>query len=1275
MTKSLTFLTATGENKRPFSHSVFPFALSRIALSVLFVFCFSTNLSAQLNTIFELDGNAMSVTPNPPDDWNLIYTPPHNAQVTTGILNDMPNGSDNGFVQGTSDIDDVSTWHWDTHSSPDKDNLLHGGAGLYNNTDLFFFGDRFATNGSAQIGFWFFKNQVSPLPNGTFSGTHAVGDILLLSNFVNGGGVAQIRAFEWVGSGGSHGSLDSLTITGNNVFAITSNSSQPSPWPYVPKFGPVNFFGAGGFYEGGLDLAALSVQIDPCFTSFLLETRSSPSVTAELKDFLFGNFYTQPQVSVNSASLCPGSGPATLTATVVGGTAPFTYSWSTGATTSSITVNPSVTTTYTVWVTAANGCQANPATSTVTVNSSPSCSIGTISPGSLICNHGNYTISTTATGTLSWSMTVDGNPPGWGIVGSNTGQTLTFSSGNCGAPGFQVHFTLTVTDGNGCTNTCTADFAPGAPACIVDIRPADTLTCSVTSIWLLASYSTDIINPVFEWALNGTPIGQGVLDTVNGLDSILITAPGVYRFTIHDTANSANDCFAEVTVVQDTASPGAQATGGTLTCTTTSVQLMGSSSTGGVSWDWTGPNGFSSTLQNPMATDPGTYTLTVTNPTNGCTSSATATVAIDTVSPGANATGGTLTCTTTSVQLMGSSSTGGVDWDWTGPNGFTSTLQNPMASDPGTYILTVTDPGNGCTSTATTTVAIDTTSPGAQATGGNLTCTISSVQLMGSSSTGGVSWDWTGPNGFSSTFQNPMATDAGTYTLTVTDPGNGCTSTATTTVAADTSAPGAQASGGNLTCTTTTVQLTGSSSTGGVSWDWTGPNGFSSTLQNPMATDPGTYTLTVTDPGNGCTSTASTTVGIDTVSPGAQASGGNLTCSNTSVQLTGSSSTGGVDWDWTGPNGFTSTLQNPTVTDPGTYTLTVTDPGNGCTSTASTTVSQDTVAPSCSLSAPSTLPGCGSSGNTLTVTASSSSGNVDYSWSVSGTGWSITSSTTTATITYTAGASGTFGTFTVVVTDPNNGCTSSCTVTFSCNGSAGCTPGYWKTHLFQWNQLTDSAVSCITNTIASLGSPYSGNGLTTDLFRDVFGVTSAQMTAAGYTNPNMTMQQAINLGGGGFFKLARHGVAALLSSCALGNYAYTPTQVLTMINNAIVTMTPEPTASLLAAANEAGNCTLNNTPLRFQPNNGTPISLAAYPNPFSSNTTIAFTLNDNSSKASVEIISMTGARVAVLFDAPASQDVTYKVNFDASNYAEGIYFCRILVDNEFYYLKLMVMKQ
>src|SRR4051812_14462643 len=66
--------------------------------------------------------------------------------------------------------------------------------------------------------------------------------------------------------------------------------------------------------------------------------------------------------------------------------------------------------------------------------------------------------------------------------------------------------------------------------------------------------------------------------------------------------------------------------------------------------------------------------------------------------------------------------------------------------------------------------------------------------------------------------------------------------------------------------------------------------------------------------------------------PGANASApGKLTCSSTNLTLSGSSPATGVTFTWSGPGGFSSMLQNPVISVPGTYTLTVTKTADGCT--------------------------------------------------------------------------------------------------------------------------------------------------------------------------------------------------------------------------------------------------------------------------------------------------------------------------------------------------------
>src|SRR6185369_10853717 len=188
------------------------------------------------------------------------------------------------------------------------------------------------------------------------------------------------------------------------------------------------------------------------------------------------------------------------------------------------------------------------------------------------------------------------------------------------------------------------------------------------------------------------------------------------------------------------------------------------------------------------------------------------------------------------------------------------------------------------------------------------------------------------------------------------------------TVIQDIAAPNANAGPDKaLNCITTQVSLSGSSSTQGVTFSWTASNGGNTAT--PVVDAAGTYTLTVTNPANGCTASDVAEVSENRNIPDISVScHGVLNCIITSAQLFATSSTEGVTFSWTGPGGFTSTEQNPVVSTAGIFTVTVTAP-NGCMNSAQITVVQDVTTPVCSLPFPENVI-CGSSGNTLTATTS-----------------------------------------------------------------------------------------------------------------------------------------------------------------------------------------------------------------------------------------------------------------------------------------------------------------
>jgi gliding motility-associated-like protein len=300
------------------------------------------------------------------------------------------------------------------------------------------------------------------------------------------------------------------------------------------------------------------------------------------------------------------------------------------------------------------------------------------------------------------------------------------------------------------------------------------LSCKITSLNLSGNSST----PGVSYAWTGP--GGFTSDQPNPA----VTQSGTYVLTV--TSDNGCSSSASAVVTSNTQAPDASAAGGVIDCQVTSITLGGNSSTQGVTWSWTGPGGFTSNQQNPAVSTAGNYVLTVTA-ANGCTSTATAQVTLDAAVPSATATGGTLTCLVTQVQLGGSSNQNGVGYSWTGPGGFTSGEQNPVVSTPGTYTLMVTA-ANGCSATTTALVGQNITLPTVVlAQPDQLDCVTETVTLnaTGSDAGAGFIFQWISPNGHFVSGQNTLMPEVdapGTYTLEILNQTNGCSHDESVTV-------------------------------------------------------------------------------------------------------------------------------------------------------------------------------------------------------------------------------------------------------------------------------------------------------------------------------------------------------------------------------------------------------------------------------------------------------------------------------------------------------------
>lgn len=285
------------------------------AIGVLTILVSSLALGAlpSAQDLFELDGNALADASVAGDDWQNIVGQSSTGStipgslVASSFIGEAVEGAtvDTTYFTGggSKDVRDVSLWKYNGNSVPDKNQITNAYAAQYtkNGSQFIYFGaDRFSNDGDSSLGFWFFKGPVS-LDNGQFVGNHQDGDLFIVSDFSNGGSVGTVVAYRW--SGGADGSLtgpitaggDCATAPGTaNICGRVNGSETTSPWAYTPKanVGVPGTFPANTFFEGGIDLTAFAGGQQVCFSNFLVETRSSTSTTAQLKDFALGGFDT-----------------------------------------------------------------------------------------------------------------------------------------------------------------------------------------------------------------------------------------------------------------------------------------------------------------------------------------------------------------------------------------------------------------------------------------------------------------------------------------------------------------------------------------------------------------------------------------------------------------------------------------------------------------------------------------------------------------------------------------------------------------------------------------------------------------------------------------------------------------------------------------------------------------------------------------------------------------------------------------------------------------------
>ncbi len=612
---------------------------------------------------------------------------------------------------------------------------------------------------------------------------------------------------------------------------------------------------------------------------------------------------TEAQIQLNTTTLSPPTITSSSNTICFGGNVTLTSSqatgntWSTGATTPSITV----TTPGTYTVTNTNGgCTSAPASITITAESNPNVQI---TGNTVLCESPTQlTASASGTGnTYTWSNGSTGNTISVSTAGTYTVTVKT--PANC-----EYQKSITVTQGvvpvvqnsslSQCSNSSTAIFN------LTSAQTAISTTSGVT----------------FDFYLNQADAVAGNSNTIN--NPTTYTSGNTTIYVRVKSATCAKVAQLQLTI-NTNAAPTITASGPAI-CNGNGVTLTSNASTGNV-WS-TG-----ATTQSITVTTAGTYTLTNNNGT--CTSSAASFTVVNGVDPNLQITGNLTFCENSSTILTATAQGTGNTFSWSnGTTGATATI-----TSPGTYTVTVTT-SLGCQYQKSVTVTMDPLIVVNIANPAQITCTNPQIMLDATSSVyqAGATYLWTASGGGNivsgANTLTPTVNNGGTYTLKITSATpNGCVKQASVNVVKNTSPPTIILTSSKMTiCKGESAIITAS---GAVNYVWAGLSGSGNTQTvTPLTTT--TYSVTGTG-ANGCISSAPTTITINVVPEITSILQDTEICEGHKANLDAGTALSGPSYTYSWSTGETTQVIHPTAA--GTYSVTI---SNGfCSKTFSAKVS------------------------------------------------------------------------------------------------------------------------------------------------------------------------------------------------------------------------------------------------------------------------------------------------------------------------------------------------
>lgn len=538
-----------------------------------------------------------------------------------------------------------------------------------------------------------------------------------------------------------------------------------------------------------------------------------------------------------------------------------------------------------------------------------------------------------------WSTT-DGN-----IVGGATSLNPEVD-----APGT---YQLQVFDTNtGCISTDEVNVGSTVDLPFADAGEESSIDCATTEIQLDGTGSDSGSNIIYSWTTVDGNIVEG-----EDSPSPFVNAAGTY---VLEVTNEQNGCSStdEVVVMQNGAIPAANAgEDGTLNCNVLTVQLDGSASESGpdITYSWSTEDGNIIEGENTamITVDAsGTYILLVTNESNGCTNTSSATVTSDTNLPEVEFEQDVLNCIQQTVSVCAQSQNN-VSYLW--QDGSTTACIEVTVAGPVTVQLTG---DNGCSAEFETIVEENVAVPIIMLEADfAVDCNFTETELTATGDTGeGYSLIWSTADGNIVEGEgtvSPLVNAPGTYILEITNDSSGCTASDSIVISQTINTPVAlfaENINGAL------ISFEDDSEGEPNSWMWDFGDGEGSTEQNPehIYTESGIYEVCLTIV-NEC-GEDQTCHNIEVIVTGALSYSAivvDLSCNGAndgSISITIFGGQPGYSVIWTGPDGFSADELNISGLSAGNYTLEVTDEA-GSVLTAEFTINE----PSAILYTPETI--------------------------------------------------------------------------------------------------------------------------------------------------------------------------------------------------------------------------------------------------------------------------------------------------------------------------------